>query len=111
MSEFCPQHTPVLFRVSRAPVRDGNEVTAVFPCEPAGMNPAAGMSCYAIVGQHGGCSFGWYATTRPATTKEYTDIKAELESEPYNYRFKVYRRIQPWHREAFASALYRSQLV
>jgi hypothetical protein len=61
--------TPVLFRVSRAPKRNGDDVTAVFPCEPAD-NTGTLMSCYAHVGQHSGCDFGWYNTTRPAKPAE-----------------------------------------
>lgn len=57
------EETPVLFRVARAPVKYGDDVTAVFPAEPADM---AGryMSCYVHVGQHGSCSAEWLATTR-----------------------------------------------
>ena len=61
--------TPVLFRVSRAPRRDGAGVTAVFPCEPADLDGAT-MSCYAHLGQHAGCNYGWYLTTRPARPDE-----------------------------------------
>lgn len=84
--------TPVLFRVSRAPVKNGDEVTAVFPCEPADLDKYT-MSCYARVGQHSGCNYGWYLTTRPAKPEEYADLKQELESAPYGYRLKVYQRI------------------
>lgn len=84
--------TPVLFRVSRASRRDGSEVTAVFPTEPA-TNCGIDMLCYAHIGQHGSCSPSWFYTTRPATEAEYADIKRELESAPYNYRLKIYQRI------------------
>lgn len=91
--------TPVLFRVHRAPVKYGAEVTAVFPCEPADFD--GNMTCYTHVGQHGGCSLDWYRQTRPARPNEYTDLKAELEAEPYGYRFRVYQKITPKHRSVF----------
>jgi hypothetical protein len=92
------QETPVIFRAERSgPFKGG--VTAVFPCDPSDI---AGhfMSCFLHVGQHGGCSQGWYNTTRAATPEEYSSLKRELESAPYGYRFKVYKRIQPWMRDA-----------
>ncbi len=88
--------TPVLFRADRSKdFRCG--VTAVFPCEPADYSGNS-MSCYVIVGQHGGCDYGWYNRTHAATPAEYAEIKAELEAQPYGYRFKVYSRMQPWMR-------------
>lgn len=83
--------TPVLFRVHRAPVRHGREVTAVFPCEPADIDGRT-MTCYVHVGQHGGCDLGWYYRTRPARPEEYVDLKAELEG-ALGYRLKIYQRI------------------
>jgi hypothetical protein len=95
--------TPVLFRASRRKEPEGREaeITAVFPCEPATYS-GADMICFAHVGQHGGCSLGWYHTTRAATPAEYADLKAELEAAPYGYRLKVYKRMQPWMREEHA---------
>lgn len=83
--------TPVLFRVDKHGPFKGN-VTAVFPSEPA---DASGnmMTCFAHVGQHSGCSYGWYCTTRPATPAEYADLKRELESAPYRYKLRVCQRI------------------
>lgn len=95
--------TPVLFRVSRAPVKNGPEVTAVFPCEVHSTQDYT-MGCYAHVGQHGGCDYGWYQTTRPAKPSEYADLKAELESAPYGYRFKVYQRINSALRERYLTS-------
>ena len=93
--------TPVVFRRSR---RKEPEVTAVFPCEPADYDGYQ-MTCYAHVGQHGGCGQGWYNETRAAKPEEYAALKRELESAPYGYRFKVYARIQPWMRDKrFAEA-------
>jgi hypothetical protein len=109
MSETFKQDkefTPVLFRVSRAPKRDGADVTAVFPCEPWDTTGNT-MACYAHIGQHGACSYGWYNTTRPATPTEYADLFAELQAAPYGYRLKVYRRMQPSHRKAFRAEVDR----
>lgn len=90
--------TPVVFRADRSGAFKG-DVTAVFPCEPANYDGYS-MTCYARVGQHGGCDQGWYNTTRAAKPEEYAALKHELESAPYGYRFKVYARIQPWMRKA-----------
>ena len=100
------EFTPVLFRVSRAPKRNGADVIAVFPCEPTDRTGTA-MSCYAPIGQHGSCGYGWYATTRPATPAEYADLLAELESAPYGYRLKVYQRMTAQHRKALAAEVDR----
>jgi hypothetical protein len=98
--------TPVLFRRSRRKEPEGlaAEVTAVFPCEPSDYLGRA-MTCYAHVGQHGSCNLGWYHTTRAATPEEYADLKRELESAPYGYRLKVYKRMQRSHHQARASEL------
>lgn len=96
------EFTPVLFRVSRAPVRNGSEVTAIFPCEPADYIGNQ-MTCYVYVGQHGSCDFGWYRTTRPAKPEEYTSLFAELES--IGYRLKVYKRINSKLRNTFRKNL------
>jgi hypothetical protein len=78
--------TPVIFRM------DGDEVVAVFPTTP-GNRLGTLMECYARMGQHASCGMGWYYTTRPATPAEYAGLKAELEGVPYEYQFKVCRRI------------------
>lgn len=98
--------TPVLFRVHRSPKTHGDEVTAVFPCEPY---DTAGhlMSCYAHVGQHSGCDLGWYQQTRPALPEEYASLKRELESAPYGYRLKVYQRMNRSLRDRFRSEVKR----
>jgi len=93
MMTFTPDtdETPVIFRA------DGENgqtyITAVFPTIPAD-NEGYKMSCYAHVGQHSACDFGWYNQTRAAKPAEYADLKRELESAPYGYRLKVYRRMQ-----------------
>ena len=98
--------TPVLFRISRAPKRDGSAVCAVFPCEPGNGTPGS-MSCYEHLGQHGACSYGWYNTTRAATPAEYADLFTELESAPYGYRLKVYQRMTAQHRKALDAEIAR----
>lgn len=94
--------TPVLFR---ADTENGTTyITAVFPTDP-GTNDFGTMSCYAHIGQHGSCSLGWYRETRAAKPEEYEPLKRELEAKPYKYKFKIYRRIQPWMRGARCKAL------
>jgi hypothetical protein len=67
----------VIFRAERSGPFKG-DVTAVFPDNP--WNHHGGMACYAHIGQHSGCSLGWYRTTRPATPEEYAPLLAELRS-------------------------------
>lgn len=90
--------TPVLFRAERSGKFKG-DVTAVFPCDPSDIN-GYHMSCFAHVGQHSGCCYAWYRNTRAATPAEYARVELELESAPYGYRFKVYKRIQHWMDES-----------
>lgn len=81
--------TPVLFRKERSgPFKDA-EVTAVFPTLPAGRGE---MTCYAHIGQHSGCTLGWYNTTRPATPKEYAALLVELQN-IYDNELRVCSRI------------------
>lgn len=89
MTEFQQdtEETPVLFRKEK----DG-DTTAVFPCEPHDYYGKL-MTCYAHIGQHSGCSFEWYRSTKPALPEEYADLKAELEGAPYGYKLKVYQRL------------------
>ncbi|QPC91485.1 hypothetical protein [Mesorhizobium sp. INR15] len=97
--------TPVLFRIDRSGKH--RDVTAVFPTLPS---DAAGrfMTCYAHIGQHGSASHQWYVSaTRPATAAEYSALKSELESAPYNYRLQVCQRMTAAHRDAFNAALCR----
>ena len=92
------QETPVLFRVSRTPTKHGTGVTAVFPTIPSDYN-GYNMSCFELIGGHSGCGQEWINATRPATPEEYTEIKQVLESYPYGYRLKIYRRTAPGMRE------------
>lgn len=98
------EETPVLFRVHRSPKKYGNEVTAVFPCEPSDYSGYT-MTCYAHVGQHGSCDFDWYYKTRAAKPEEYADLKRELESAPYGYRLKVYKRMAGHLRDKYRAVL------
>jgi hypothetical protein len=92
------EETPVIFRAERSGPFKG-DVTAVFPCEPATYQ-GPDCTCYAHVGQHSGCAWSWYNKTRAAKPEEYAALQRELESAPYGYRLKVYRRVQPWMRDA-----------
>lgn len=86
--------TVVIFRADRT---RNPEITAVFPTEPGAS--AYDMTCYAHIGQHGSCAREWYNNgTRAAKPAEYAALKAELEG--LGYQLKVYKRIQPWMREA-----------
>lgn len=90
------QSVPVIFRKER----DG-DVTAVFPTTVAGYNL---MQCYAHVGQHSGCSFDWYRSTKPAKPKEYADLLAELRGiyeRDGDATLVVYSRINTKLREEF----------
>lgn len=83
--------TVVIFRAERSGDFKG-DVTAVFPEIPADQNGYQ-MSCFAHVGQHGGCSRRWYWSTRLAKPEEYASLQRELESAPYGYRLQVRKRI------------------
>lgn len=97
------EETPVVFRRER----DG-DITAVFPCDVASIQDYT-MGCYAHIGQHSGCSFEWYYTTKAAKPEEYVDLKHELESAPYGYRLKVYKRITRGLRDRYLT--YRHELM
>jgi len=95
---------PVLFRKMKGATRRG-EITAVFPTVP-GTNEGGSMTCYAHVGQHGACSWGWYRATEPAKPEEYADLLAELKliyerdlGGEGIWPLKVVRRITPQMRD------------
>ena len=94
------EETPVIFRFHKG------EVIAVFPCAPAD-NAGSQMTCYAHTGQRSACDLGWYHETRPARPKEYASLKTELESAPYGYRLRVYKRIARSLRERFDTEVRR----
>jgi hypothetical protein len=89
--------TPVIFR--KMTPRFGGDVIAIFPTDAASYE-AHECGCYAHVGQHSACD-PWHIIqhSKLATPAEYADLKAELEAEPYGYRFKVYTRLQRGWRE------------
>lgn len=72
--------------------RKGGEVIALFPCEAWSDDPYT-CACYVHVGQHGSCDPRLViAQTRVATSQEYTALKRELSSAPYDYHLIVYQR-------------------
>lgn len=73
--------TVVLFRRDE----DG-EITAVMPFDAG--SPGM-MTCYAHIGQHSSCHIDWVKETFPASEEEYSALKAELTSAPFNYKFLV----------------------
>lgn len=81
--------TPVIFKKLEG------EVIALFPAD----NEGPGMiGSFMRVGQHGAASASLCGTLPSAKPEEYAALKKELESAPYHYRLKVYRRRQPWMR-------------
>lgn len=87
-SEF----TPVIFR--KYGPRKGGDVIALLPAELGTYDPYM-CSSYVHVGQHGSADPNFViGNTRPALPHEYADLKRELESPPYGYRFQVYNRLQ-----------------
>lgn len=79
--------------------KDTGDILALFPDLP---NDPEGMCCmsYEHVGQHGGATYSHcIEKTVPVTEEEYASLKEELESDPYNYNLKVFRRCRPKHFE------------
>jgi hypothetical protein len=80
--------TPVLFRVWDKP---NSGVIALFPDDV--VDDEGHVGSYEHVGQHGGANYHLVmAASRPALPAEYAALKKELESAPYEYRFRVYQR-------------------
>ena len=70
------ESTVVIFRYWKG------EVIALFPYIPATRGHCLS---YQHIGQHSGADYsGIVATSRPATPKEYTALKTELQSIGYN---------------------------
>jgi hypothetical protein len=82
--------TKVVFR--KWPKREGGDVVALMFEEVGDYDPAT-FTCYQHVGQHGCADMGVVYKTKLAKPAEYENLKRELESRPYGYRFKVYKRI------------------
>lgn len=99
---------PVIFRAERSGPFKG-DVTAVFPTLPADY-AGLQMTCYAHIGQHSGCSFGWYVETRAAHPHEYAALLAELrgiysrEDDEEAVELVVYQRRNEHHRKAYDEA-------
>lgn len=76
---------PVIFRMegnTKEAVRPGHGTftpVAFFPTLPGNRDP---LSCtvYAHAGQHGTSAVSYYASTRPASPKQYADLLSELRS-------------------------------
>jgi hypothetical protein len=86
--------TQVVFRKWRP--SHGSSVIALLPQEQSSEHYC---SSYEHVGQHGGADYdGVMRMTRPATMKEYADLKAELEGAPYHYVLDIRRRAVPFFR-------------
>lgn len=80
--------TPVIFRKYA-----NGQVIALFPAD-CGTNDPYTCSSYMHVGQHGSADpLGVIEDTVPATPEEFAALKQELESEPYRYAFKIYKRL------------------
>lgn len=80
--------TRVLFRK----YSDGG-IIAIFPYICGDTSPYTCAS-YMHLGQHGACDPRLViANTQPAKPTEFADLKRELESEPYGYRFKIGHRL------------------
>lgn len=71
--------------------RRGGDIIAYFPEIQATMSKAECMS-YMHIGQHGAASYDCIHTlTKPATPKEYADLKKELED--IGYKLEIRKRI------------------
>jgi hypothetical protein len=93
---------PVIFRVDTGEFT--GSVTAFFPTLPADYHGEQ-MTCYAHIGQHGGASFDYYHSTRPATEAESAGLLRELrgiyEGGEDPVELQVCEHIKPAHKVAF----------
>ena len=81
--------TPVVFR------KWNDSIIALFPYEIE--NNKGSISSYQQIGQHGAADYsGIMENSSPATEAEYSELKKELESYPYNYRLVVIGRRSYW---------------
>jgi hypothetical protein len=98
---------PVLFRMWKN--EGGQEVIAIFPTLP-GTYESHTCDSYEHVGQHGACDpQGLIGRTRLATEPEYRALKHELESEPYNYKFRVIKRLSYSYEKIRCAAIERTK--
>jgi hypothetical protein len=94
--------TPVIFRFWE---KEGNQVIALFPTEPADERGST-VNSYMQTGQHAGAAlFQMIQRTRPATPTEYRDLKKELER--LGYKLKVYQRATRGMREELTKEVRR----
>ena len=63
------------------------EVVAVMPDIP--FDYSGNVTIYSHIGQHGAGDLDYMRELEPASPEEYADLKRELESEPYGYRFRT----------------------
>jgi hypothetical protein len=98
---------PVIFRAEKSGPFKGS-ITAVFPTMPADYEGRQ-LTCYSNEGHSGG-SWEWYQQrTRAARPEEYVELLAAARrlyehsqgEGDEAYLLKVYRRMQPEHRNAF----------
>lgn len=83
--------TKVIFRVHKG------EVMAIFPEIPWNDDPFYCCS-YMHVGQHGCCDpSAAILDSLSAKVEDYSFLKQELESEPYNYELEVVKRQTAQH--------------
>jgi hypothetical protein len=95
---------PVLFRIWK---KEDHGVIAIFPTLP-GTYERHTCECYEHVGQHGaGDPQGLIGRTRLATESEYRALKRELESNPYNYKLRVIKRLLQSYRRVRLAELER----
>lgn len=93
MTEFKQDddETPVIFRRWRG---GPTGIIAIFPTDAGDMNVES-CSSFEHIGQHAACHPRHViANSSPAAETEYAELKTELESAPYGYRLKVYKRYQ-----------------
>lgn len=75
------EETAVIFRVW--PQREGGDVIALMPYEPA-TSDGRYITSYQHIGQHGAADyFGVMRDTRPATPEQFAPLKRELEQIGY----------------------------
>ena len=86
------QNFNIVFRKDK----DGN-IDAVFLDDK--FNDDYKLTCYAHVGQHGGCCIGWlYHDTKPATKWEYQSLLNELTNVYHDCTLTVKNRLPSYEK-------------
>lgn len=86
---MTPQIQYVLFRTPR---RRAIEITAVLLGQSG--SPTAPLAVWDSQSGHASATYGWYATTRPATPAEYADELKKLQRQyAPEYRIEVRQRM------------------